>query len=73
MVFKGGLGAAIGAKHSKGSTSSRATYVPDARLRLLSVKAAAQNGYGTTLNDKEIVVFRGDGTIAASGKLNNDL
>jgi hypothetical protein len=50
-------------------------YVPDASAHLLvfSVKAAAQNGNSTTLNEKEIVICRGDGTIAASVKLVNDL
>jgi len=48
-------------------------YVPDASTQLFSVKAAAPNGNSTTLNEKEIVIRRGDGTIAASGKLVNDL
>jgi len=48
-------------------------YVPDASVQLFSVKAAAPNGYSTTLNEKETVICRGDGTIAASGKLVNDL
>jgi hypothetical protein len=29
-------------------------YVPDASVYLFSVKAAAQNGYSTTLNEKEL-------------------
>ena len=48
-------------------------YVPDANADLFSVKAAAQSGYSTTLNEKEIAIRRGDGTITASGKLVNDL
>ena len=48
-------------------------YVPDASTRLFSVKTVAQNGYSTTLNEKEVVIRRGDGTVAASGKLVNDL
>ena len=40
-------------------------YVPDASANLFSVKAAAKNGYSTTLNEKEVVIHRGDGTIAA--------
>jgi len=31
-------------------------YVPDASVHLFSVKAAAPNGYSTTLNEKEIVI-----------------
>jgi len=41
-------------------------YVPDAGV-------ATQNSYSTTLNEKEVVIHRGDGTVAASGKLINDL
>jgi hypothetical protein len=48
-------------------------YVPDACLHLFSVKATAQNGYSTTLNEKQIVIRRNDETIAASGTLINDL
>ena len=48
-------------------------YVPDASAHQFSVKAAAQNGYSTTLNEKEVVICRGDGTVAASGTLINDL
>ena len=48
-------------------------YVPDASARLFSIKAATQNGYSTTLNKKEVVIRRGDGTVAALGKLLNDL
>jgi len=48
-------------------------YVPDASAHLFSVKAAAPNGYSTNLNEREIVFRRGDGTIAASGKLVSDL
>jgi hypothetical protein len=47
--------------------------MPDASADLFSVKAAAQNGYSTTLNGKEVVISRGDGTVAASGKLINDI
>ena len=46
-------------------------YVPDASAHLFSVKAAAQDGYSTTLNEK--VIRRGDGTVAASVTLINDL
>jgi len=42
--------------------------VPDASTHLFSVKAAAQNGYSTTMNEKVVVIRRGDGTVAASGK-----
>jgi len=49
------------------------SYVPDANAHLLSVKAATQNGYSITLNEKEVVIRGGDGTVAASGKLVNDL
>jgi hypothetical protein len=48
-------------------------YVPDASVHLFSVKAVAQNSYSTTLNEKEIVICRGDVAIAALGKLVNDL
>jgi len=48
-------------------------YVPDASAHLFSIKAAALNGYSTTLNEKEVVIRRGDGTVAALGKLVNDL
>jgi len=39
-------------------------HVQDASVHLFSVKAAAKNGYITTLNEKEIVIRNGDGTIA---------
>ena len=48
-------------------------YMPDASTHLFSVKAAAQNGYSTTMNKNVVVIRRGDGTVAASGKLVNDL
>jgi hypothetical protein len=48
-------------------------YVPDASAHLFPIKAAAQNSYSTTMNEKKIVNRRGDGTTAASGKLVNDL
>jgi len=47
--------------------------MPDASAHLFSVKAATQNGYSTALNEKEVVIRRGDGTVAASGKFVNDL
>jgi hypothetical protein len=47
--------------------------MPDANTHLFSVKAAAQNGYSTTLNEKVVVIHRGDGTVAESGKRVNDL
>jgi hypothetical protein len=47
--------------------------LPHASAHLFSIKAAAQNGYSTTLNEKEFVIHRGDRTAAASGKLVNDL
>jgi hypothetical protein len=43
--------------------------VSDATAHLFSIKAGAQNGYSTTLNEKKVVTCRGDGTVAASGKL----
>jgi len=46
-------------------------YVPDASSHVFSAKAAALNGYSTTLNEKEIVIHRGDGNIAESGKFVN--
>ena len=48
-------------------------YVPNAGAHLFSVKAATQNSYSTTLNEKEVVIRRGDGTVAALGKLVNNL
>jgi len=48
-------------------------HVPDASVHLFSVKAAARNGNSTSLNEKGIVIGRGDGTIVASGKFVNDL
>jgi len=48
-------------------------YVPDANTCLFSVKAATQNGYSTTLNEKEIFIRRGDGTSILSNKLIIDL
>jgi len=48
-------------------------HVPDVSARLFSIKAATKNGYSTTLNEKEVVIRRDDGTVAASGKLLNDL
>jgi hypothetical protein len=53
--------------------SLRATYEPDTSVRLFSVKEAALNVYSTILKDTEIVIFKGDGTIATLGKFNNDL
>ena len=47
--------------------------MPDASAHLFSVKAAAQNGYSTTLNEKGVVMRGGDGTVAAQGRLVNDL
>jgi len=47
--------------------------VSDASAHLFSVKKAAQNSYSTTLNGKEVVIRRVDGTAAASDKLVNDL
>jgi hypothetical protein len=47
--------------------------VPDTSVQPFSVKAAAQNGYSTSLNENEIVIGRGDGTTAASCKLVNVL
>jgi hypothetical protein len=48
-------------------------YVSDARAHLFVITAAAPNGYSTSLSEKEIVIRRGDGTTAASGKLINNL
>jgi hypothetical protein len=48
-------------------------YVPDVNVHLFSFKAATQNGYSRTLNEKEVVICGGDGTVAASSKLVNDL
>jgi len=48
-------------------------YVPDASAHLYFVKTATQNGYSTSLNENEIVIRRGYGTTAASGKLVNVL
>jgi len=55
------------------ATPKNIWYVPDASAHLFSVKAAAKNGYSTTLNEKEVVIRRGDGTVAALDKLVNDL
>jgi len=55
------------------ATLKNVWYVPDACAQPFSVKAAAQNDCSTTLNEKEIVIRRGDGTVAASGKLVDDL
>jgi hypothetical protein len=54
------------------TTLKNVWYVPDGSERLFSVKAAARNGYSTTLNEKEVVIHRGD-AVAASGKLINNL
>ena len=48
-------------------------YGRDASVYLFSLKAVAQNGYSTTLNEKETVISRGDGSIAALVILINDL
>jgi len=48
-------------------------YIPDASAHLFFLKAATQNSYSTTLNEKGVVICSGDGTVAASGKLINDL
>ena len=47
--------------------------MPFASAHLFSIKAAAQNGYSTTLNEKGVVMRGGDGTVAAQGRLVNDL
>jgi hypothetical protein len=46
-----------------------------ARCKRTSIfcQIAAQNGYSTTFNEKVVVIRRGDGTVAASGMLINDL
>ena len=48
-------------------------YVPVANAHLFSVKAAAQNGYSTTLNEKEIFIRRGDGTSVPWNKIVHNL
>jgi hypothetical protein len=48
-------------------------YGRDASVYLFSLKAVTQNGYSTTLNEKETVISRGDGSIAALVILINDL
>jgi D-ribose pyranose/furanose isomerase RbsD len=48
-------------------------YVPDASAHPFSVKAAAKNGYCTIFSENKVVVHGTDGTVAASGKLMNDL
>jgi len=48
-------------------------YMADASTHLFSIKAASQNSYSTILNEKEVVICRDDGTVAASGTLVNDL
>jgi len=37
------------------ATLKNVWYMPDARAFLFSVKAPAQNGYSTTLNEKEVI------------------
>ena len=46
--------------------------VQDVSVHLFSVKAAAKNGYITTLKEKETVIRNGDGTIAEWGMIIND-
>jgi hypothetical protein len=48
-------------------------YVPDASAHLFSVKAAAKNGYCTIFSKNKVVIHGTDRTVAASGKLVNDL
>jgi len=55
------------------ATLKNVWYMPDASACLFFIKGAAQNGYSTTLNEKEVVIRRGDGTVAASGKLVNNI
>ena len=55
------------------ATLKNVWYVPDACAYLFSIKTSAQNGYSKTLNEKEVVIRRGDGTVVASGKLVNDI
>jgi hypothetical protein len=55
------------------TTLKNILYVLDASARLFSIKAATQNSYSTTLNEKEVVICRGDGTVAALGTLVNNL
>jgi hypothetical protein len=55
------------------ATLKNVWYVPHASTHLFCIKAAAQNGYSTTLNEKGVVICSGDGTVAALGKLINDL
>jgi hypothetical protein len=47
--------------------------VPDASAHLFSGKAVAKNGYSTIFSENEVVIHGTDGTVAASGKLLNDL
>jgi hypothetical protein len=51
------------------ATLKNVWYVPDASTHLFSIKAGAQSGCSTTLNEKVVVICRGDGTVAALGKL----
>jgi len=55
------------------ATLKNVWYMADASTHLFSIKAATQNSYSTTLNEKEVVICRDDGTVAASAKLVNDL
>jgi hypothetical protein len=54
------------------ATLKNVWYVPNASAHLFSIKAAAQNGYSTTLNEKGVVIRRNDRTVAALGNLRND-
>jgi len=51
------------------ATLKNVWYVLDASAHLFSIEAGAQNGYSTTLNEKEVVICGGDGNVAALGKL----
>jgi hypothetical protein len=47
--------------------------VPDASAHLFSFEAATKNGCSTTLSENKVVIHGTDRTVAASGKLVNDL
>ena len=55
------------------ATLKEVWYVPDACAQLFSVKAAARNGFTTTMNDKIVTIKDSNGEVAVNGYLQNEL
>jgi hypothetical protein len=48
-------------------------YVPDPSAHLFSIEATAKNSYSTLFSENKVVIHGTGGTVAASGKLANDV